>query len=146
MVINGLPESVKGMIKRLKHPDFPDRGYRELPFDGTIYLEEKDIKNNQNKVLRLMDAVNIFLGEEVTYHSSSLEDAREEKARIVHWVPESSNREVEVVMSDASHQKGFIEPSTNELNVGDVVQLERVGFARLDSIKDGKLTFYYAHK
>lgn len=146
VVINGLPESVKGMIKRLKHPDFPDRGYRELPFDGTIYLEEKDIKNNQNKVLRLMDAVNIFLGEEVTYHSSSLEDAREEKARIVHWVPESSNREVEVVMSDASHQTGFIEPSSNELNMGDVVQLERVGFARLDSIKEGKLTFYYAHK
>lgn len=146
VVINGLPESVKGMIKRLKHPDFPDRGYRELPFDGTIYLEEKDIKNNQNKVLRLMDAVNIFLGEEVTYHSSSLEDAREEKARIVHWVPESSNREVEVVMSDASHQTGFIEPSSDELNVGDVVQLERVGFARLDSIKEGKLTFYYAHK
>ena len=108
--------------------------------------EEKDIKNNQNKVLRLMDAVNIFLGEEVTYQSSSLEDAREEKARIVHWVPESSNKKVEVVMSDASHQTGFIEPSSDELNVGDVVQLERVGFARLDSIKEGKLTFYYAHK
>lgn len=144
--IKDLPESLKGTIKRAKHPDFPDRGYRELPFDGDIYLDQKDIQSNQNKVLRLMDAVNIFIGEEIAYHSSSLEDARSEGARIVHWVPIKSNNPVNLVMPDAQILKGFIEPSSDELDVNDVVQLERVGFARLDSIGDRKLTFCYAHK
>jgi glutamyl-tRNA synthetase len=146
VVIKDLPDSFKGTIKRVKHPDFPDRGYRELPFDGTVYLDREDIQNNQNKVLRLMDAVNIFINKEITYHSSSLEDARSAGARIVHWVPGESNNPVTLVMPDASTKDGLIEPSSDELAEDDIVQLERVGFARLDSIKDGKLTFYFAHK
>jgi glutamyl-tRNA synthetase len=146
VVIKDLPDSFKGTIKRAKHPDFHDRGYRELPFDGTVYLDREDIQNNQNKVLRLMDAVNIFISEEITYHSSSLEDARSEGARIVHWVPGESNNPVTLVMPDASTKDGLIEPSSDELAEDDIVQLERVGFARLDSIQDGKLTFYFAHK
>lgn len=146
VVIKDLPNSLKGTVKRVKHPDFPDRGYREIPFDGEIYLDKKDIENNQNKVLRLMDAVNIFMGEEITYHSSSLGDARKEGARIVHWVPSESNNRVGLVMPDAETLYGYIEPSSDVLSVDDIVQLERVGFARLDSIQDGKLTFYFAHK
>jgi len=146
VVIKDLPDSLKGTVKRVKHPDFPDRGYREIPFDGEIYLDKKDIENNQNKVLRLMDAVNIFMGEEITYHSSSLDDARKEGARIVHWVPSESNNRVGLVMPDAETLYGYIEPSSDVLSVDDIVQLERVGFARLDSIQDGKLTFYFAHK
>ena len=146
VVIKDLPNSLKGTVKRVKHPDFPDRGYREIPFDGEIYLDKKDIEDNQNKVLRLMDAVNIFMGEEITYHSSSLEDARKEGARIVHWVPSESNNRVGLVMPDAETLYGYIEPSSDVLSVDDIVQLERVGFARLDSIQDGKLTFYFAHK
>ncbi|HPX78674.1 MAG TPA: glutamate--tRNA ligase, partial [Methanobacterium sp.] len=127
VTINGLPESLKGTIKRVKHPDFPDRGYRELPFDGEVYLDQDDIENNNGRVLRLMDAVNIKIADEITYHSSSLEDARKEKARIVHWVPVSSNKRVKVMMQDANLLSGFIEPSSDELSVDDIVQLERVG-------------------
>lgn len=146
VTINGLPESLKGTIKRVKHPDFPDRGYRELPFDGEVYLDQDDIENNNGRVLRLMDAVNIKIADEITYHSSSLEDARKEKARIVHWVPVSSNKRVKVMMQDANLLSGFIEPSSDELSVDDIVQLERVGFARLDSVQNSELTFYFAHK
>lgn len=146
VVIKDWPINMKKIIKRLKHPDFPNRGFRELPFDGTVYLDKDDLTGNQNQVLRLMDCINISIGEDITYHSSSLEEAREENARIVHWVPYSSNNQVEVVMPDASTAGGVIEPSSSELKVGEVVQLERVGFARLDSVEHGKLTFYYAHK
>ena len=146
VVIKNLPSTLKGTIQRLKHPDFPQRGFRELPFDGTVYLDKDDLMNNQDKVLRLMDGINIFIGEEISYQSSSLEEARDENARIVHWVPYSSNNLVDVVMPDASLITGFIEPSSSELKVDDMVQLERVGFARLDRVQDGKLTFYYAHK
>lgn len=144
--IKGLPDEFKGIIKRVKHPDFPDRGYREIPFDGNIYLDSEDIKSNHGKVLRLMDAVNIFIGDEVTYHSSELEDARREGARIVHWVPAEINYPVDLVMPDATTLNGFIEPSAIKIRVDDIVQLERVGFARLDSVRCEKLTFYYTHK
>ena len=146
LTIKGLPESSKGIIKRLKHPDFPDRGYRMLPFNGIVYLDQTDLERNENKVLRLMDAVNIiFKDEKTVFHSSSLEQARKYKAHIVQWVPATSSQDVELVMPDNTILKGLAEPSITELNPNDVVQLERVGFARLDEIQPKK-RFYFAHK
>ena len=56
------------------------------------------------------------------------------------------NHSVEIVMDDASIKSGLGEGALRDLEVGSVVQFERVGFARLDEIKDDKLVFYYAHK
>ena len=131
-------------IERPLHADHLDRGNRILPFDGTAYLAEKDIKDG---IFRLMDAVNVNInGEEITYHSTSFEDAREVKARIIQWVPVDDNVNVKIVMDDASIKEGLGEGALRDLEVGDVVQFERVGFARLDEIKDDELVFYYAHK
>ena len=41
---------------------------------------------------------------------------------------------------------GLGEKALNDLEVGDIVQFERVGFARLDEIKDDEMIFYFAHK
>jgi len=49
-------------------------------------------------------------------------------------------------MPDASTKAGLGEAALSNLEVGDVVQFERVGFARLDEITDDELIFYYAHK
>ena len=49
-------------------------------------------------------------------------------------------------MDDASVKEGIGEMALCDLSVGDIVQFERVGFARLDEIKDDELIFYYAHK
>ena len=56
------------------------------------------------------------------------------------------NVNVSIVMDDASTKTGLGEGALKDLKVGDVVQFERVGFARLDEIKDNELVFYYAHK
>ena len=103
VTIKDLPESFKGVIKRLKHPDFPDRGYRSLLFDGIVYLDQTDLNNNENKVLRLMDSINIiFKDGRTTFHSSSLEEARKYNAQIIQWVPTISSIDVELVMPDNS--------------------------------------------
>ena len=68
------------------------------------------------------------------------------KARIIQWVPTEDNVDVEIVMDDASIKSGLGEGALRDLEVGSVVQFERVGFARLEEIKDDKLVFYYAHK
>ncbi len=49
-------------------------------------------------------------------------------------------------MDDASLKRGLGEIALRDLKVGDIVQFERIGFARLDEIKDDELIFYFAHK
>ena len=68
------------------------------------------------------------------------------KAKIIQWVPIEDNVNVSIVMDDASTKTGLGEGALKDLKVGDVVQFERVGFARLDEIKDNELVFYYTHK
>ena len=145
--IEGIPDSLKGTVERPLHPDHPDRGMRQLDFEDMIYLDRNDIPTNPEQVLRVMDAVNItFQDGEAHYHSAGLEEARKAKAKIVQWVPLKGVVVIEVVMPDATVVTGYAEHSISSLKGGDVVQLERVGFARLDQINGHILRFYYAHK
>ena len=131
-------------IERPLHADHLDRGNRHLPFDGEVYLAESDINDG---ILRLMDAINVEItGNDIKYHSTSFEDARAVKARIIQWVPVEDNVNVKIVMGDASLKTGLGEGALKGLEVGDIVQFERVGFARLDEITDDELVFYFAHK
>ena len=131
-------------IERPLHADHLDRGNRILSFDGSAYLAKEDVENG---VFRLMDAVNVDIKDnEVTYNSTSFEDARAVKAKIIQWVPSEENVNVTIVMDDASLKKGLGESALSDLKVGDIVQFERVGFARLDEISQDGLVFYYAHK
>ena len=131
-------------IERPLHADHLDRGNRILSFDGSAYLAKEDVEEG---VFRLMDAVNVDIRDnEVTYNSTSFEDARAVKAKIIQWVPSEENVNVTIVMDDASLKKGLGESALSDLKVGDIVQFERVGFARLDEISQDGLVFYYAHK
>ena len=131
-------------IKRPLHADHPDRGDRHLKFDGNAYISQNDFNNG---IYRLMDAVNVEINEsQITYHSTSFEDARSIKARIIQWVPVDDNVNVKIVMNDASIKTGIGEAALKDLEVGSIIQFERVGFARLDEITDDELIFYFAHK
>ncbi len=114
------------------------------------HLQEKHIWHSEDVkdgISRLMDAVNVDIdGDKITYNSTSFEQARDLKAKIIQWVPVEDNVNVSIVMDDASTKTGLGEGALKDLKVGDVVQFERVGFARLDEIKDNELVFYYAHK
>ena len=132
------------IVERPLHADYPDRGNRLLPFNGTVFISGDDIEDG---VLRLMDAVNINISENTfAYDSTSFEKARDLKAKIIQWVPAGDNVNVSIVMDDASVRKGLGESALNDLEVGDIVQFERIGFARLDEITDDELIFYFAHK
>ncbi|WP_287382501.1 glutamate--tRNA ligase, partial [Methanobacterium sp.] len=145
--IEGVPESLLGNVERPLHPDHLDRGMRSLEFNGKVYLDGEDIPSQDDQVLRLMDAVNItFQDGQAQYHSEGIDEAREAKARIVQWVPTEGAVETEMVMPDASLVTGFAESTLKGVEEGEVVQLERIGFARLDGKEDGNLRFYYSHK
>ncbi|AXV38313.1 MAG: glutamate--tRNA ligase [Methanobacterium sp. BRmetb2] len=143
--IKNLPESTKGIIKRALHPDFLDRGYRKIPFDGEVYIQMDDFK--EGKILRLMDAVNIIIKDnEAVFHSVSFEDARKVNAQIIQWIPSNENLDATIVMPDASLIEGLAEPQCINLNEGDEAQFERFGFVRLDQKNSYKLNFYFTHK
>ena len=139
-----MPEDDLGLaIERPLHPDFEERGNRTLVFNREVYIPEADLTDG---ISRLMDAVNVEIKDgNASFHSKSFEDARDAKARIIQWVPTDAIK-AKVVMDDASVTEGLCEIDCNDLKVGDIVQFERFGFARLDEIKDDELFFYYAHK
>lgn len=142
--ISNCPDDVSDFaIERPLHPDFLDRGNRTISFSKEVYIPKADLTDG---ITRLMDAVNVEIsGDNVSFHSTSFEDARDAKARIIQWVPEDSIS-AKVVMDDASVVEGLCEIDCKNLSVGDIVQFERFGFARLDEIKDDELIFYFAHR
>lgn len=145
--IQGVPESLLKVVERPLHPDHLDRGMRQLKFDGQVYLEEKDIPTHPKQVIRLMDAVNItYKDGKAQYHSEGIDEARRARAKIVQWVPITGAVDCEVLMPDASIVLGYAEESLINVEESDVVQFERVGFAKLDAAQENKRTFYYAHK
>lgn len=143
--IKDCPKEYKEIkLEKELHPDFPDRGNRILNFEGSVYISKDDFKEG---IVRLMDLINVDIKDgEVIFHSESFEDAKAEKAKIIQFVPSQEAIKSKVIMDDASVIEGFCEKDCENLKVGDIVQLERVGFARLDEIKDDELIFYYAHK
>ena len=143
-----LPDSELRIIKRSLHPDYSDRGNRKLPLGPKLYITTEDYKKTgDNRILRLMDAINVcFKDGKTFYKGNELEEARKSKAMIVQWVPVKGAIHAEVVMPDNTVTTGFIEPSASNIMVDDVVQFERFGFARLDEVEDKKMRFYFAHK
>ena len=142
IAIDGYDEDV--VIEKPLHADYLERGNRLLPFSHEVYIAGEDMADG---VSRLMDAVNVEIkSDKVTYHSTSFEEARDVKAKIIQWVPLKENIKASIVMNDASVKTGLVESTCADLEVGDVVQFERVGFARLDSKDNGELIFYFAHR
>jgi len=146
--IENLPKSEINIIKRPLHPDYPEKGSREIPFGPELYITAEDLKKTgEGKLLRLIDTVNVILNKgKISYHSTDLEEARKAKAMIIQWVPVQKSLKTDVIMPDATVITGFVEPSAVNIKVDDIVQFERFGFARVDNITNTQLQLYFAHK
>ncbi|MBU0469864.1 MAG: glutamate--tRNA ligase [Nanoarchaeota archaeon] len=133
------------------HPDFPERGKRELLVKGVVHVSESDFKRlGEDKLHRLMDYCNFIIKDNCwNFVSEDYDDYKEaeNKGLIIHWLPsEKRLPKVEVLMEDNTRAKGLGEKEMFNLKEGDLVQLERRYFARLDKKEENKLTFYYLHK
>jgi len=130
------------------HPDHR-KGGRKMKTNSRFYVTKNDLASlPDGKMSRLMDCVN-FIKKRDSYAFDSTEHTRfrGSDGKIIHWVAASDDLiSVEVMMPDKSVRKGFAEPGVASVNVGDVIQFERFGFCRLDSVDGEVRKFWYTHK
>ncbi len=150
MMIENCPSKT---FKAPLHPDVP-RGERELKMTsangrGKAFISRADFESlARGDFMRLMDAFNVVLLEKddeirARFHSFELAEARERKARLIHWVPDDNVR-VRVITKEGAVE-GLGEKDLKKARVGDLVQFERYGFVRIDSIGE-EIVAYFAHE
>jgi len=125
------------------HPEHDGRGERSIPVRGGVLVEPADVPPNGKRVwLKGFGPVrhtrNAF-----EFTGEGIDVVREEGVDVVHWVPADDN--VPVTMRTMEGDvSGRAEPGVRDYEVDDLLQFERVGFARLDDHGDPAV-FYYAH-
>ncbi len=133
------------------HPDFPKRGKRKLEANKKVFIPHQDLKKlGEKKVHRLMDYCNFQISKGKFKFASEKHDEyknAKNKGFIIHWLPvEKKMCKVEVMMDNGEVLHGFGEAGMLKLTEGDIIQMERMFFARLDKKEKDQLTFYYLHK
>jgi len=126
------------------HPDHPERGVRhlEVPSGGAVYLSRSDVPIEGTRV-RLKDLCNVvYRSGSLVYEGNDL-SVLKSGVRIVHWVPEKAV-DAEVLMTDGGVRSGLAEPGLSNAK-GDVVQLERFGFVRVEETSP-RIRCVFAHR
>ena len=126
------------------YPNKPERGERLLNFTGKVLLPRAEVE--KGGMLRLKDLFNIRMTGDATaeYAGDSLADARKEKAPIIQWLP-ADNAAPCSLLTPEGMQEGFAEPEVLGY-AGKIVQFERVGFAKIDAVENGKAVAYHTHR
>ncbi|MDU9376089.1 Glutamine--tRNA ligase [Methanocorpusculaceae archaeon Sp1] len=126
------------------YPNMPERGTRLLSFTGIVLLPKSEIE--AGRMLRLKDLFNIRMTSETTaeYAGDSLTEARAAKAPIVQWLPAGTGVHCSFLTPEGTSE-GFCEAAVLSYE-GKIVQFERVGFAKIDSVKDDSVTAYFTHR
>jgi len=141
--IAGLPPIER--VKAPLHPDFPARGVREIPAGPKVQVAREDFEKFRGKEVRLKDFCNVVLD-----HRARFVSMENKEIPKIQWVTHGVN--VHMVLPDASDsptpeaRRGLGEPLIATLKVDDVVQFERVGFARIDHVSTAEVRAYFAHR
>ncbi|MEM5879032.1 MAG: glutamate--tRNA ligase [Candidatus Aenigmatarchaeota archaeon] len=128
-------------VKINLHPDFPERGFRKIPVNiRKILIEREDYKKYKNKEVGLMYFATIKIGLKTKFVSKEvpLEVPK------IHWCSEP-NLKIKIVMPNGKTVKAVGEPEMKTLKKDQIIQMPRVGFARVEKeYKD--IILYYSHK
>jgi glutamyl-tRNA synthetase len=128
------------------HPD-DNRGEREISVGDAVYLEENDIPEAGEK-LRLKSLYNVEVVSTdppvVRHLGNDLSLVREGDASVVHWMSAHEDETVDAKLrTPQGDEKGVVEAAACD-EEGGIVQLERVGFARIES--NEPFVAFFAHR
>lgn len=133
----------------LLHPADEKRGVRTLDFSGTVLLPSAELADRSRALIRLKDLFNVAVEHDharphLVYAGDSLADARAAKAPIIQWLPAGAEVPCTLRTPDGD-LTGVCEAVVKE-EQGKVVQFERVGFAKIDTVTTDGITAYFTHK
>ncbi len=115
-----------------KHPFSEIKGQREWDLGNMeVYIESKDLGSNK---IRLKDFADIEIQDSIGVINSI---ERTDKRQIVHWLPTSVGKKAVLTIPKGNEiiiEEGFME--NVEIKKNDIVQLERVGYAKIESNED----------
>jgi len=135
--------------KIAKAPLHPSRGgVREIPAGTTVLVCRNDVDTlKAGEKLRLKDLYNIRITSiaplKAEFIGTDMDLVKKEKARIIHWVP-LEGLKVKVLSPDGEYT-GIGERGM-EKELDKVVQFERFGFVRIDSVSGDEVVAYFTHK
>ena len=141
--IEGIDEIVG---KASKHPDHPERGNREYRIAGErkvfISSEDSEVFKDAGKI-RLKDLCNVDYGTPARYSGTDVSILKK-GFKAVQWVGNDST-EARILMPDGTILEGLVENAIlDEKN--DMVQFERIGFARLENKDPRSFTAVFSHR
>ena len=127
------------------HPDKVSGG-RLFSTNTKFIITKNDFELiKENEEFRLMDCLNFNMKNNKFLFTS--EDYKNFKGKkIIHWLPKDENFKVEILMNDNKWIKGFGENNLKYIKIGDIIQFERFGFCKLQSIENNIYKFWFTHK
>ncbi|WP_135303301.1 glutamate--tRNA ligase [Haloarcula amylovorans] len=126
------------------HPDHEDRGRREIPVAGGVVVEGDDLPGHGERVWLKGYGCVRHTRDAFEYVGDDITAVREEGVDVVHWAP-ADGPELRLRTMDGD-VTGIAEPGVLEYDADDMLQFERIGFARVDAIApEGESVAYFAH-
>ncbi|NUC71291.1 glutamate--tRNA ligase [Haloterrigena sp. SYSU A558-1] len=128
------------------HPNHEERGVREIPVSDSVMLEPEDVPEDGERIwLKGLGCFRYAEGA-LEYTADDIDVVREGEVDVVHWAPASESVAVRMRTPDGD-VRGHAEPGVGDLESDEMVQFERVGFARIDRHDDEEeeTVVYYAH-
>jgi glutamyl-tRNA synthetase len=121
-----------------------------------VFISYYDIEGvKPGTVIRLMELFNMEIKHvskeivEAIYHSAGLDEAKKLGAQIIQWVACENNLKAEVLkVENLKLRKEYCvaERGLVEMERGEIVQMVRIGFGRIDKITGSKAVIVYAHE
>ncbi|MCP8307623.1 MAG: glutamate--tRNA ligase [archaeon] len=154
--IHGVKEDVKAILP--KHPDDRERGNREIKVSQTnniakVFVSKSDMELLLSRpIIRLMGLMNISdvrLEDDhlkASFKGFSIHEAKMAEAPIIHWLPTKEIVKIVLVMFTGERIEGLAEKSLEDEPLNSLVQLERIGFGRIDSKSDDKIVIYFTSR
>jgi glutamyl-tRNA synthetase len=127
-----------------RHPEHEDRGRRDVPVDEAVLIEAEDRPEPGETVWLKGYGPVAYDGERFAFTDDDIDIVREGEADVIHWAPAEGGVPVRMRTMDGD-VAGVAEPEFADTDVDEVVQFERIGFARVDDHGEDGSVVYYAH-
>lgn len=130
-------------VKTVTLPLHPtgQRGEKTVHLSDHVFISQDDFDALQTAEFRLKGLFNVKVRGKTA--SCSGDEIRKDMHKI-QWVSEPHI--AVTIVTPQGEQSGLGEPAMKQLRAGDLIQMERIGFGRVDAVKRDGVTVYFAHK